>query len=78
MARYRSIKDTIEYCRENDPDTALTEWALRNMVNTGKISCLMVGNKHLIDIDTLDEQLAALRELQQETAGRKRRVWKIS
>ena len=48
------------------------------MVNTGKISCLMVGNKRLIDIDTLDEQLAALREQQQETAGRKRRVWKIS
>jgi hypothetical protein len=47
----------MKHIRQIDPDTALTPWALRNMVLSGKIPSVQVGRKRLINIDTLGEYL---------------------
>lgn len=57
MARMRTIKSTIDYIRQQDPGSCVTEWWLRQMVKSGKIRHHMAGTKYLIDIDYLDEFL---------------------
>lgn len=57
MPRMRTIKEAIRYIKETDPDTALTEHALRGMVNTGQIPHVPAGRKFLLDLDSLDEYL---------------------
>jgi len=56
--RMRTKAEVMAYIREHDPDTALTPWALRSMVLTGKIPSVQVGRKRLIDLDTLDNYLS--------------------
>lgn len=57
MSRMRTIKAAAEEIRERDPDTDLTEYALRCMVKTGRIPCIRVGNKYLVNMDALERVL---------------------
>ena len=57
LPRMRTINETIKHLRENDPDCALTPWALRAMVKNGRIPSNKIGKKHLINIDLLDQYL---------------------
>lgn len=56
--RMRTQAEVMAYIRESDPDTALTPWALRSMVLSGKIPSTTVGRKRLIDLDTLELYLS--------------------
>lgn len=53
----RTIKQTMEYLKEKDSDTALTEWNLRNLLKSGKLKSHRAGNKYLINLDYLEEYL---------------------
>lgn len=54
LPRMRTITETIKLIREQDPDTCLTETALRRMVITGELpSVVKVGSKYLINVDSL-------------------------
>jgi len=44
----------MNYLREKDPDTGITEWWLRSMLRSGKIQHLKVGNKYLVNLDYLE------------------------
>ena len=55
--RMRTIKETMKHIKENDPDTKLTEHALRGMVKSGRIPSNYAGRKYLINIDLLDQFL---------------------
>ena len=57
MARMRLQKDWLSYIKEKDPDTALTQNALRQMVLDGTIPHTAVGSKKLVNLDILDELL---------------------
>lgn len=57
MVRMRTIKDTIKFFQAQDPDTGMTEYALRRMISSGQVSTLKVGTKHLINLDALLETL---------------------
>lgn len=59
MPRMRTIKETIQHIKATDPGTALTEHALRGMVNTGKIPHVKAGRKILLDVDRLECYLSA-------------------
>ena len=52
--RWRKIRPGIEEIREADPNTALTECALRRLIASGKIPSCRVGRHILFDIDALD------------------------
>lgn len=51
MARYRSIRDTMSIIKEEDPDTAITEYMLRELVANGVIPYMPSGNRKLVDAD---------------------------
>ena len=55
MLRMRTIDETFKHIKETDPDTKLTDWALRDMVRNGRIPSNRVGKKYLMNIDMLDE-----------------------
>jgi len=58
MARMRTIKQTAEYIKDKDPETAATEWWIRLLAKSGKIKHHKAGSKYLIDIDALEEYLS--------------------
>ena len=58
MPRMRTIKQTIQHLRKNDPDCALTETALRRLLITGALQHVRIGAKYLIDLDALEAFLA--------------------
>ena len=53
LPRMRTISETIKLLREHDPETCLTETALRRMVLTNQIPYTRVGKKYLINVDAL-------------------------
>lgn len=55
MIRMRTIKDTVIELKQLDPKTAVTEYAVRQLVITDKIAYVKVGNKYLVNFDSLLE-----------------------
>jgi len=53
----RTISACARLLREDDPDTAFTQNAIRTKVLTGEIPHVRCGNKRLINYDTLVEYL---------------------
>ena len=53
----RGIKQAINEFKAVDPDTALTERALRRLVTSRAIPSVQVGRKYLINLDVLRDYL---------------------
>lgn len=54
MRTMRTINAAAECLREKDPDTALTRNAIRNLVLSGQIPHVKVGNKRLVAMEDLE------------------------
>ncbi len=57
IARFRTIRQCLETIKNLDPDTAITEWYIRQLCKNGKIICNGSGNKFLVCLDSLLEFL---------------------
>lgn len=57
MARMRLIKEAIAELKEHDPNTAITEYALRRMVKSGQVPSINAGNRYLVNMDVLERFL---------------------
>ena len=57
MPRMRTTDQVADWLRKTDPDTALTKTALRRLVTTGQLPSVRIGQKYLLDLDTLTEYL---------------------
>ena len=57
IPRFRTAKQCIETVRTLDPDTAITEWYIRQLVDSGAVISYGSGNKRLINLDSLLEYL---------------------
>lgn len=57
MPRMRTIDQAAAWLLENDPETAFTKTALRRLVVTGKLPSVKVGQKYLINLDTMEDFL---------------------
>lgn len=58
LPRMRTIAETMKLVREQDPDTGLTETALRRMVIAGELPAVVkVGTKYLVNVDSLIQYL---------------------
>lgn len=55
--KMRTIRQAIKEIRESDPQTAFSEKALRRLVNTGTIAHVDIGQKYLIDLNSVNEYL---------------------
>lgn len=53
----RGIKQAIEELKRNDPNTALTEKALRRLILTGELPAVRVGKKYLVNMNHLFDYL---------------------
>lgn len=54
----RTIKGAIEELRREDPDSSVTEYAIRSWIKTGVLPSVKSGNKYLVDLDVLRKYLA--------------------
>ena len=57
MPRMRTIDQAAEWLQQSDPETALTKTALRRLVTTGKLPSVRVGQKYLVNLETLEDFL---------------------
>ena len=57
LPRMRTIDQAAAWLQENDPDTAFTKTALRRLVVSGKLPSVMIGQKYLINLDTMEDYL---------------------
>ncbi|MDR1320942.1 MAG: hypothetical protein LBK56_05900 [Gracilibacteraceae bacterium] len=53
MAKLRTLGAAIDELRERDPETSLTRYALRRAVLEGRVPCIMIGRKRLVDVDNV-------------------------
>lgn len=49
----RSIKKAVDYIHSEDPESAIKIHTIRTWCKEGKIKYLTVGNKILVDMDSL-------------------------
>ena len=66
MRRMRTISQAAAYVRQLDPETALTETAIRRLVKQGKIPHLPAGTKQLVSLEDLESYIEGIFP---ETAG---------
>lgn len=52
--RMRTITEAANWIREQDPDTAFTKTALRRLIVSGKLPHVKVGQKYLVNLETLE------------------------
>lgn len=57
--KLRMIKSGLNEIVREDPNSSLTEYAIRQMVINGEISHIRRGRKILIDLDELKEYLSS-------------------
>ena len=53
IPRMRTIDGCMKEIRQIDPDSMFTKRALQRMIYNGEFPSVMVGNKHLINLDSL-------------------------
>lgn len=54
----RSIKKAYETIRQDDPETAVTVHSIRTWCKNGSVKCLTVGNKVLVDMQSLVDYIS--------------------
>ena len=53
MQRIRTITETLQMLKKEDPETCLSEFLIRKLANNYKIRSIKTGKKVLIDYDSL-------------------------
>lgn len=57
MVRTRTIKEAVAYFHESDPQTSLTENAIRTLLRSGAVPSIRVGKKYLVSLEALEGYL---------------------
>lgn len=60
MPRMRTIQEAAAELKQSDPNTAVTPYAIRQMVLKGTIPCVYAGKKRLINMDILEGYLCGM------------------
>lgn len=53
MKRIRTINETLQMLKQEDPNSGLSDYLIRKLANSYKIRSFKTGNKILIDYDSL-------------------------
>ena len=54
MPQMRTIDQAAIIMHERDPDTALTQTALRRLIVTGQLPHVRIGQKYLVSLEVLE------------------------
>lgn len=57
MPKYRTVAQAALHIREVDPETSITESAIRHLIAGGKVRHITVGKRVLLDFDQLEQML---------------------
>ena len=55
VPRMRTLEQCAAYFKEQDPETTVTRYRIRQMVLNGTIPYVMCGNKYLVNLDRVSE-----------------------
>ena len=55
MQTLRTAKAAAEILRERDPNTTMTEYAIRNLMDSGELPFIQVGHKKIISLEALEQ-----------------------
>ena len=77
MVHSRTIREAAAHFREVDPNTSLTETAIRNLLRQGLVPCARVGRKYLVTIEVLEAYLAGNAENARENPKQTAKKWQI-
>ena len=80
MVHTRTIREAAAYFREKDPQTCLTETAIRTLLRTGVVPSARIGKKYLVTVEALEAYLkgeAAPVVQVQPSQNRQKKVWQI-
>ena len=75
VMRARTIREAASYFRETDPQTCLTETAIRRLICSGSVPSVRVGRKYLVTVEALEAYLSGA--IQPPTKAQSAKVWKI-
>jgi excisionase family DNA binding protein len=76
MLHTRTIREAAMHFKEADPQTALTESAIRRLLRTGEVPSVRVGKKYLVTLEALEEYLRG-DATKKHTQRSDKRGWKI-
>ncbi len=58
MPRMRTVKQLVEHFKKLDPESAVSEWFIRELLRKNKIKFIRAGgSKYLIDLDYFENYL---------------------
>lgn len=57
MPKMRTIQEAAAEIKRTDPNTAVTPYAIRQMVLNGNLPHIKAGKKYLINLDVLERYL---------------------
>lgn len=55
MQTLRTAKAAAEYIREQDPNTTLTEYAIRRLMDEDELPYIQIGHKRVTSIEAIKE-----------------------
>lgn len=73
--RARTIREAASYFRETDPQTCLTETAIRRLICSGEVPSVRVGRKYLVTVEALEAYLSGA--IRPPAKVQPAKVWKI-
>ena len=62
MLHTRTIREAAVWFKSQDPQTCLTETAIRTLVRSGKVPSVRVGKKDLVTLEALEAYLAGKKQ----------------
>ena len=69
MLHTRTIREAAVWFKSQDPQTCLTETAIRTLVRSGKVPSVRVGKKYLVTLEALEALEAYLAGKKQNGRG---------
>ena len=78
LSRVRTIRQAAAYFAEHDPETCLTETALRTLIRQGRIPSSRVGKKYLVDLDAVSQYFAGCTAKSDSHLKKELTVWHIT
>ena len=76
MLHTRTIREAAAWFKDQDPQTCLTETAIRTLVRSGRVPCVRVGKKYLVTIEALENYLSGQTEAPVPSVTQRKKVWR--
>ena len=77
MLHTRTIREAAVWFKSQDPQTCLTETAIRTLLRSGRVPCVRVGKKYLVTIEALEAYLSGVDTTPVPSEKTSRKVWRI-